>query len=317
MHEPNRQPDLLERQAAEWVVRLQRADLPPAERARLTRWLAQSPRHAAAYDRARQAWQLSGALRDDPLFTAPVPRASAVRRYQPLWLAACLMLAVTLGWQTHWWQPLHSDFRTAAGEIRTVTLPDGSEVTLGGATALRLVYTDSERRVALLHGEAIFHPSPRAGSETRPFVVDTAGTLSQALGTRYLVRQLDDQHGWAGVLEHSIQVFHATDERHALTLAAGESARFSPEAIDRSPLDPQQEAAWSRGMLMFRQQPLSEVTARLRQYGAPRTLILNPAVARTPVTAVFRLDNLQQALPTLRQELALRSLQLPGTLVVY
>ena len=317
MHEPNRQPDLLERQAAEWVVRLQRTDVPPAERERLARWLAQSPRHADAYDRARRAWQLSGALRDDPLFADPVPPAPALRRYQPLWLAACLLLAVTLGWQAghQWWSPLHSDFRTAAGEIRTVELADGSDILLGGDTAIRLAYTDDERRVELLRGEAIFRPSPRAGSETRAFVVEAAGTRSEALGTRYLVRQLDDRHGWAGVLEHSIQVSHG--DGPALTLTAGESARFSTDTIARSPLDPQQEAAWSRGMLMFRQQPLTEVIDRLRQYGAPRTLILNPALAGTPVTAVFRLDNIRQALPTLRQELALRTLQLPGALVIY
>ena len=57
---------------------------------------------------------------------------------------------------------------TAVGENRTVPLPDGSRITVGGYSRVEVSFSDSERRVELARGEALFKV---AKDPTRPFVV--------------------------------------------------------------------------------------------------------------------------------------------------
>ena len=82
---------------------------------------------------------------------------------------------------------MQADYITAKGEVRTVHLADGSKVELDSASAIRLDYDGVQRRISLLQGSAIFDVAPRVGQETRPFVVQSAGGQTRALGTRFVV----------------------------------------------------------------------------------------------------------------------------------
>nr|VVH84072.1 fec operon regulator FecR [Pseudomonas aeruginosa] len=59
--------------------------------------------------------------------------------------------------------------------------------------------------VRLLEGSAIFRAA-RVRAETRPFVVESAGGSTRALGTRFLVSRNDDGSVQVGVLEHRVAV---------------------------------------------------------------------------------------------------------------
>jgi Fe2+-dicitrate sensor, membrane component len=70
---------------------------------------------------------------------------------------------------------LAADVHTAPGEIRALTLSDGSRVELGPSGALAERSDDRTRRVELLAGRAYFAPLPMAAAGGRPFVVEAAG----------------------------------------------------------------------------------------------------------------------------------------------
>ncbi|MFO6380697.1 FecR family protein, partial [Pseudomonas aeruginosa] len=93
-----------------------------------------------------------------------------------------------------------ADHATGKGEVRILRLVDGSEVELDAQSAIDVAYDSRERRVRLLEGSAIFRAAPRAGRETRPFVVESAGGSTRALGTRFLVSRNDDGSVQVGVL---------------------------------------------------------------------------------------------------------------------
>ncbi|EPL8686531.1 TPA: FecR family protein, partial [Pseudomonas aeruginosa] len=99
-----------------------------------------------------------------------------------------------------------ADHATGKGEVRILRLVDGSEVELDAQSAIDVAYDSRERRVRLLEGSAIFRAAPRAGRETRPFVVESAGGSTRALGTRFLVSRNDDGSVQVGVLEHRVAV---------------------------------------------------------------------------------------------------------------
>ncbi len=73
-------------------------------------------------------------------------------------------------------------FATRAGERTTVTLADGSTVSFNGATRLRIVYADGQRRAELLAGQAFFDVRHDV---SRPFVVRAGASETRVLGTAF------------------------------------------------------------------------------------------------------------------------------------
>ena len=90
---------------------------------------------------------------------------------------------------------------TSVGERKTVTLPDGSEVTLNTDSELIVRYTSDHRRVILERGEVLFDIT---GESSRPFTVELDTRSSTVLGTRFNIRKLPGY-------ELSVAVFEGTE----------------------------------------------------------------------------------------------------------
>lgn len=313
-------------QAAEWAVRQQMEHLGDEDLAALERWLEADPRHAEALAEAEMTWAMAGTLGEVPARDARVVPLMAhqrptVRRRR--WLpraavAASAVLALTLGmFAKDELAPWFADYRTQAGEIRAITLDDGSRVLLGSDSALDLAYDQTQRRVRLLRGEALFEPAPLADAESRRFIVESAAGTSTALGTRFLVQQEAQGSVWVGVLEHSVSV--AVDQpATSLALVQGQSARYRAgqgvEVLDEAPSE---RADWTQGSLILREAPLEQVLQRFADFRPGTIRLLDGRQATTPVSGLFHLDNLDEALRLLAAEQQLKIAKLPGLTLLY
>ncbi|MGE8351539.1 MAG: FecR family protein [Pseudomonas protegens] len=323
--------------AADWAVRLQAGGLSASEQAQLAQWQAADPRHPQALAFARQTWDALGALRLDPELAATAPPrrqvgrpAAAVQRPRRrrglvrAASAAMLVLAVALGWLQGPQALLYlqADYLTGKGEVRTVQLADGSTVELDSSSAIRLDYSGDKRQIQLLAGSAVFDVAPMVGEEKRPFIVQSAGGQTRALGTRFVVGRESDQQAWVGVLQHSVAVSldapaqRGTSER---VVQEGQSARYDPQSgvVALDGLDLQRATSWRRGVLVFDRQPLGAVVERLNRYRPGRVVLTNSALAQRQVSGVFRLDMLDAALVTLTQELQVQRFDLAGVSLIY
>jgi ferric-dicitrate binding protein FerR (iron transport regulator) len=74
---------------------------------------------------------------------------------------------------------------TAGGEIRTVTLPDGSAITLNANSCLTYLRAFKNREVRLRSGEAFFQIAP---DPARPFIAEAGGLKTTVLGTSFNIR---------------------------------------------------------------------------------------------------------------------------------
>ncbi|MCO2360232.1 FecR family protein [Pseudomonas aeruginosa] len=193
-----------------------------------------------------------------------------------------------------------ADHSTGKGEVRILRLVDGSEVELDAQSAIDVAYDSRERRVRLLEGSAIFRAAPRAGWETRPFVVESAGGSTRALGTRFLVSRNDDGSVQVGVLEHRV----------AVALAHPRAGAPLGGRLDDL-------TSWRRGLLVFDEQPLGEVVARLNRYRPGHLLVAPGALAQRRVSGVFRVADLEASLQSISDELGVRSLSLAGVTLLY
>ena len=312
--------------AAEWAVRLDDSPLSKEEARSLRAWLALDPCHAEALQLARQTWgDLAGSGSAARLQSRLSPSSQPVsvwqsRRRRSLRMlrgATLLALCGSLTW-AYWpalYLPFIADYRTAAGEVRTLALPDGSQVTLDAQSAIRLDYTAQSRRIELLAGSAIFQTAPLGDQEARPFVVAADAVQAQALGTRFLVIRGEHQHTLVGVLQHSVAV---SANNQQMTLAQSQSAGYYAESgLVRLDLDLQRMTSWQRGMLIFQQVPLGQVVDQLNRYRSRHILIRNQQLAQRKISAVFRLDSLDNAVAAISSEIQARNVNIAGISLIY
>lgn len=161
-------------------------------------------------------------------------------------------------------------FTTGRNEQVTLTLPDGTQVTLNSES--RLAYTPSGyrsggRRVSF-EGEGYFRVAKNPSS---PFTVDAAGLQVAVLGTVFNLR--------ARPLDATAELLLEEGSVRFVSLKTGQSVVLSPRqkavlnreqgtlTVDEGP-DVEDASAWKRGELVFRNVPLGEVLATVEEvYG--------------------------------------------------
>lgn len=284
----------LDAQAAAWLARLhadhQDAGLLPA----LEAWIAETPEHAAAFERANAVWAIlprAATHGDDEIGRHTAPARSTrrgLKRPAAMAIAACLALFAGLG--VLWWSLADAGaYATRVGEQRVATLQDGSRIALNTDTQVDVRFDAGRRRIELDRGEAMFEVAHDA---ERPFIVIAGDTRVVALGTVFTVRRTRDEVV-VTLIKGRVAVTHqgARDTPAAnavVTLRPGEKltesvngpSRIEPESIERA-------TAWRRGQTVFQDTPLGLAVAELNRYGGPPIVVDDPRLAALPISGVF------------------------------
>lgn len=294
--------------AVDWVLRRKDRPLTRKEQATLDAWLASDPAHVAAY---REAVDLSAELSGLDL-PRPAPQPRAKRSARPVAVAAAcaaaMALAVFVGDLSMFF---FSDHFTGAGEMRRITLEDGSRVELGARSAIALHFTPASRRVALLGGEAWFDVAPDA---SRPFVVEAAEGTATALGTSFDVA-LDPSGARVTVTEHRVRVASGGRE---VVAEEGQEASFARGASAGAPATANlvKRTAWRRGKLIVEDEALRDVLATLARYRHGLVYCARRDICARRVTGVYFTDDPLQALADIETALGLSAFRLSDYLIV-
>ena len=261
----------IDREALDWLVRVNDPGFQAWED--WEAWMAADPLNAEIYWRlaelegeAVEALKAAPARAARPVMRRGVfalPRRSAIA-------AAVAVLAlggVWFGWSERA-QPWVIE--TAPGETRTVTLDDGSQVSLAGGTRLTLDRR-RPRDVDLESGRALFEVTH---DEARPFVVQVADATLTDLGTVFDVTRLEDG-ARVSVSEGIVRV----DMQDATeTLNAGDGVMATSAGLERREVAAQEVAAWREGRLSWTGETLDVVAEDLSR-ALNRPIAVSPAVA--------------------------------------
>jgi transmembrane sensor len=158
-----------------------------------------------------------------------------------------------------------SRFSTRPGQRATVTLTDGSTVTLGAESRLSVAPRFGEgRRVVVLEGDAFFDG---ARDTSAPFVVVANGAETRVLGTAFAVR------GGRGAPEVSVAVVRGRvgigSGDQSRVLGVGDVGRTAADGTTRVRHDPLEVAAltsWKDGWLTLVDAPVDEAAAAIGRW---------------------------------------------------
>lgn len=327
----SRRNDAIYEQAETWFVHLESRTVDPDDRGRFEAWLNQSDAHRAAYADVTSLCEGISTLKhlaNEHIVVDPRPNVLKFpatggdvgieaprnrRRRSFAAIAATALLGLAALWSVTWFssEPL-TRYSTANAQIRTVTLADGSTVTLGATSAIDVRYTDDERHVSLSDGEAYFSVRPDAG---RPFFVVTNGVIVRVVGTQFSVNT-GPRRVTVAVAEGAVEVLNdkssalpllPRDPKERLRLGAGQKlvvARGDGDLREVKPINKEEAGSWRSGHLLYEDVPLREVIADANRYFNQRIVIASDEVSDLRVTAAFdsgqidgMLDGLAALLP--------------------
>ncbi|WP_411278958.1 FecR family protein [Gemmatimonas sp.] len=207
-------------------------------------------------------------------------------------------------------------YSTPVGQRDSVTLSDGSTVVLAPGSRLTVASGFSRgNRDVTLEGAAFFDVKHDGA---HPFVVHSRGAEIRDIGTAFSVKT--DAKGRVLVaVTHGIVALRDTSTGSAapVELRAGDRGvlQAGTVAVARGTVT-DEDMAWTRGQLAYRDAPLAEVQADLRRWYGIELLVADAALAQRTLTASFRGDSAAQVVQVIALALGAEVVQRGDTILL-
>ena len=319
-------------QAAGWALRERDGALDAHARMDRDAWLQESPAHREAYAAATRALDVAAAgqesaalreLRRRALAARPSPWTSG--RAAAGLAAGVLLVAVGAGvglgikaWRGDRAHDVGAEqargaaagkaYATAIGQRIDLALPDGSQVSLDTDSEVRVRYSQSERAIDLVRGQALFRVAKHRPS---PFQVYVAGRRVTAMGTVFDVR-LDPGRLRVALLEGRVGVAEADPRSgpaglsRAVVLTPGRAFEQRSGVVRISDVDPRQVTSWTEGLLDFEDTPLAAAADEFNRYGARKLVVEGTRVQALRISGVFAAGDAARFAQTMADMFALK-----------
>lgn len=297
-------PQATEREASDWVARMNADDVTADDHARLEVWLRAHPCNAKAYaeltatwDELRKSGPLVRAVQFGQVMNAASAQPARARRRRAGALAAtAAAIVLSAAWHLYQHQA-DTRFQTAIGEQVAVILPDGSSLNLNTNSRVDVDYSPASRVIHLKRGEAYFNVAHDA---QRPFWVHAGDRWVRAVGTAFNV-YLQPAGVQVTVSEGTVKMVDAPGgqappsdasyAKSAAAVSAGEQAHAQGKADVIRALNAQElnrSLAWRQRSLYFHDEPLGNVVNELMRYTPLKIDVIDAELRQLPVGGTFQ-----------------------------
>ena len=296
----------IKRAAERWAKKMISSRVTHEEQIELADWLESDPAHKHAFFSSRH--QL---LKKKTVPTRIVALGLAMA-------ASILVFLVVPYWQSSSGVP-PLVYAYAQGENHA--LSDGSQVELNLDSEIEVTFSEGQRQVTLVRGDAWFKVAPDIG---RPFKVTYQGLTVTALGTEFSVkthRGLQVQ-----VTEHSVRLdmepipdVNANDAENGYSIVLNQGQGIQ---VDNNTWRMQSDSefntalAWRNQLMIFDATPLKLALEELSLYLGKEIQLMNPARAKEPVSGRFNTAEPELTLEMICEGLGLRKKELAADRVV-
>lgn len=308
-------------EAADWFLLIESDQASNDDISEFVEWLELSPAHQVEYDAITALWA-DGAdlidiygpdissLNDTAQGRAPSGDAGFVSRWKKMRvgiMAAAAMLFLTLSVGIMLNYNMLDDgsadrnpgisYHTEKGESKRIRLSDGSYVHLNTKSDILVRFSDRERSIFLVDGEAFFEVKQ---NPDRPFVVRSDSATVTALGTKFSVESFAGADFAVTVTEGKVLVTSiltggaqqsSASAISQINLGVGESIRVKKsvplteraiEKVDLSKILP-----WRIGKLLFEEKPLADVVTDFNRYNERVIVIVDPSLNDLLISGYF------------------------------
>jgi ferric-dicitrate binding protein FerR (iron transport regulator) len=202
-------------------------------------------------------------------------------------------------------------YATKVAEHRTVTLDDGSELLLGGRSAVTVRYSPSARRV-LIEGEGGEVYFKVAMDKLRPLVVEAGNMQAVALGTEFDVRMSpgvvkiavvsgvvgvtfgrdalpDRQVSRDGAAPQEVRIWRYAELNGGEEIAHREVGNLTE--VRRVNID--EVLAWRKGRLFYAGEPLATVIDDINRYATRQIEVTDSSVGKLLFSGAVRIDGIE------------------------
>jgi transmembrane sensor len=192
-------------------------------------------------------------------------------------------------------------YQTALGERRTVTLVDGSRITLDSASKVEVRYSGDARKIVLARGEARFDV---AHDVQRPFSVRARDRIVIATGTAFDV-DVAAPAVRVTLIEGHVVVLQSKAPKQsqpsvqAVSMQAGQQYVAAPDAVPQvTDISIERATAWESGRIVVDNEPLYEVVERINRYAARPVTVSDAAVSQLRLSGVFTAGDVETFVDT-------------------
>lgn len=288
--------------AVHWFNIRQADEVTAADEAKFAAWLAREPENYRVYQRLERQWAIIGSVAEDPriLETRKQDRENfrgPSRWHRLVAIAAILIFMVTSGWATHNSGLLNDTIglsgqttqivQSEVGQRITMTLSEGSVVTLDTDSELHILDMEETRSLQLVKGRAFFDV---AKDPSRPFIVQAGNKTVEAIGTSFTVR-MDEDEVTIVLLEGKVhveqkQLLARAPRQVDLTvgheLVVGDEPQWKIRKIDAP-----RETSWLTGRLTFLDEPLAKAIKEMNRYSERKLVFEGDVVPSQRIVGVF------------------------------
>ena len=205
---------------------------------------------------------------------------------------------------------------TAPGQMREVTLPDGTEVILNVASSLKYnARYGKEVREVWLDGEAFFDVESDAEC---PFSIHSGMLDVNVTGTSFNVCAYpDDVQASVTVKSGKVGVVYGDDDIR-MNLRPDEEIVINTDDsyVSRNAVHAKDALAWIKGCLVFRQNTLSEAIRILRRY-YPCDIELRDSTSRVRLSGTHDNKSLESVLESICFSAGLHYTENDGRYIIY
>ena len=267
------------------------------KRAEVVKWLLKNPKQQQRYH-VLKARHVAKLLKEGEGKNKLDTKRKFADWYKYVGYAACVLLMVALAYtlvspneqlEAKYSQTILAS--TSIGENKTITLSDGTKVTLNANTTFSYPEKFSEEsRDVSLQGEAFFDV---AHNPEKPFKVATGNGMNiQVLGTVFNVKSYpEDQNVETTLVSGKVKVVEEQNQK-TVVLAPSQRATYVKDA-DKLIVDNVQTTkftAWREGKLIYDETPIRQVISDLKRKYKVDISVESPGIMDYKYTGEF--DNL-------------------------
>lgn len=221
------------------------------------------------------------------------------------------------------WKNAKTIVATNYGQIKTIMLPDGSEITLNAHSSISYLkhWSDNDIRKVELRGEAFFkvnhlNQNENQIKESERFIVSTNDLNVEVLGTTFDVK---NRHGQTNVVLKTgkVKVLFKNKKQTDIAMLPGEMIAYESltNQLERSVTDPVVQTSWVDKKLILNNASINSIIQYIEDNYGYRVILRDTTIGNKKMEGTLMLDNLQDVLFVLSTSLDIKIEKQDSTLI--